>query len=61
MTDVVSSGLKGKIRLTVSLEVRALIQSRINNANNPMPPSGLMSIDERAIVDIWVSGGAPQN
>lgn len=39
----------------------ALIQSRINSANNPMPPSGLMSIDERAIIDIWVNGGAPQN
>lgn len=39
----------------------ALIQQRMNNAANPMPPQGLLSADERQLVDIWISSGAPQN
>ncbi len=37
-----------------------LIQSRMNNFANPMPPSGALSANERALVDIWISSGTPQ-
>ncbi len=39
----------------------ALIRSRMNNAMNPMPPSGLLGADDRQLVDIWISSGTPQN
>ncbi len=38
-----------------------LIQSRMYNAANPMPPTGLLPANDRAVVDIWISSGTPQN
>lgn len=31
--------------------------SRINDADNPMPPSGLLSEAERQLIEQWVAGG----
>ncbi|MBX2988001.1 MAG: hypothetical protein KF802_08885 [Bdellovibrionaceae bacterium] len=36
------------------------IMSRMNNANNPMPTSGLLSNEKRELIRIWVQGGAAQ-
>lgn len=35
---------------------RNLIQ-RLNNATNPMPPSGLLPAEQRALFDKWVQDG----
>ena len=37
-----------------------LIQ-RINDVQNPMPQSGLMPAEERALFDKWVDDGFPEN
>ena len=37
-----------------------LIQ-RMNSANNPMPPSGLLSAEIRQMMDKWVEGGYLRN
>ncbi|WP_413578297.1 hypothetical protein ACLVWU_07120 [Bdellovibrio sp. HCB290] len=38
----------------------ANIKSRMNNANNPMPTSGILAEAQRNIVNTWVDKGAPQ-
>lgn len=38
----------------------AAIKKRVNDANNPMPRSGVMSSSMRAIVDKWVDTNTPQ-
>jgi Predicted solute binding protein len=38
----------------------ANIKARMNNANNPMPTSGLVPQAQRDIIDAWVAAGAPQ-
>ncbi|MEK2690672.1 hypothetical protein [Bdellovibrio sp. GT3] len=38
----------------------ANIKSRMNNANNPMPTSGILAEAQRNIVNSWVDNGAPQ-
>lgn len=38
----------------------ALIVERMNDTNNPMPPSGLLSDRDRDLVRIWQTGGATQ-
>ncbi len=38
----------------------ANIKSRMNNAANPMPTSGLVSAAQRALVDAWIAQGSPQ-
>ncbi|MBX3023217.1 MAG: hypothetical protein KF799_16200 [Bdellovibrionales bacterium] len=55
---------QGSLDLTnyaASVAVASTIRSRMNNAGNPMPPAGLLSNNDRAVVDVWVNGGAPQN
>ncbi|SHE33351.1 Planctomycete cytochrome C [Psychroflexus salarius] len=34
---------------------------RINDVQNPMPPSGLLPSSERALFDKWVADGFPEN
>lgn len=34
---------------------------RINNVSSPMPPSGLMSSNNRAIIDQWIADGYLEN
>ncbi len=41
-------------------ETGTLIQ-RINDAADPMPTSGLMSAENRALFDQWVQNGFPEN
>jgi len=36
------------------------IKTRVNSASNPMPTSGLLPQADRAKVNAWVDGGAPQ-
>jgi len=33
---------------------------RMNNSSNPMPPSGLISSEERSKIEKWVSDGFPK-
>ena len=40
--------------------LRATIQARMNNQQNPMPPGGLLGADKRAVVDRWINGGATE-
>lgn len=35
--------------------------NRMNNATNPMPPSGLLPANTRALVDAWASEGFLEN
>lgn len=35
--------------------------NRVNNATNPMPPSGLLPANTRAILDAWASEGFLEN
>jgi uncharacterized membrane protein len=37
------------------------LTDRINNASSPMPPTGLMSECDRAIIDSWIKAGYPNN
>lgn len=46
---------------TAAKAVASTIKSRVNNGNNPMPPSGLLSANERALISAWVDNGTPQN
>lgn len=34
---------------------------RMNNATNPMPPSGVLPAATRAIIDAWANDGFPEN
>ena len=34
---------------------------RMNNATNPMPPSGMLSANVRAIIDAWADDGFLEN
>ena len=34
---------------------------RMNNQTNPMPPSGTLSANVRAIIDAWADDGFPEN
>jgi len=60
------SNPNGNLRLENYDQVRnasengTLIQ-RINDAANPMPTSGLMSVSTRALFDEWVKGGFIEN
>lgn len=43
-------------------DVKAAVQNgqlvdRVNDANSPMPPSGLMSITNREKIEDWIDGG----
>lgn len=44
-----------------AVAVAQTIRSRMNNAGNPMPPTGLLNGNDRAVVDVWINGGTPQN
>lgn len=35
--------------------------TRMNNATNPMPPSGILSANVRAIIDAWADDGFLEN
>lgn len=35
--------------------------NRINDSNNPMPPSGLLSQERRDLMNNWASGGYKEN
>jgi hypothetical protein len=37
------------------------LTERINSSSSPMPPSGLMSECDRALIDAWVAKGAPND
>lgn len=57
------AGGAGGLNMTTYANAQAaaqLIQARMNNFANPMPPSGALAADERALVDIWISSGTPQ-
>jgi mono/diheme cytochrome c family protein len=54
------------IDLTTYQNVRFQAESgnlvpRMNNASNPMPPSGTLSPDQLAIIDKWVEDGFLEN
>lgn len=56
----------GGFTLTTYDEVRAYTEggtllSRVNNSSNPMPPSGLLSTENRQIIDKWVADGLLEN
>ncbi|QLY26840.1 hypothetical protein [Bdellovibrio sp. KM01] len=58
-----ASNARGGLDLTkyASAKVAATnIQARMNNSNNPMPTSGILSEAQRTLVDVWVANGAPQ-
>ncbi|UYL08492.1 hypothetical protein B9G69_015725 [Bdellovibrio sp. SKB1291214] len=58
-----SSNARGGLDLTKYANAKtaaANIQARMNNANNPMPTSGILSEAQRTLVDVWVANGAPQ-
>lgn len=40
---------------------RAIVKDRANNAANPMPSSGLMSVANRNLLNSWIDAGAPNN
>lgn len=40
---------------------RANVRDRANNAANPMPGSGLMSVANRNLLNSWIDAGAPNN
>lgn len=42
-----------------SAEMGSLVQ-RMNSVTNPMPPSGILSPQQRQIIDKWVADGYPQ-
>lgn len=53
----------GSLDLTVYNNAKVAaqnIKSRVNNANNPMPSSGLLSQTLRDTITAWVDQGAPQ-
>ena len=37
------------------------VHDRINNAANPMPPTGLLPDCDRAKINAWIGSGAPNN
>lgn len=54
------------LRLTTFQQVKNSAQngnliSRMNNAANPMPPSGVLSTTTRAIIDKWAEDGYLEN
>lgn len=56
----------GGFTLTSYEEVKAYAEggtllSRVNNPSNPMPPSGLLSVENRQIIDKWVADGLLEN
>jgi mono/diheme cytochrome c family protein len=58
-----ASNARGGLDLTKYASAKtaaANIQARMNNSNNPMPTSGILSEAQRAMVDVWVANGAPQ-
>ncbi|HMN67217.1 MAG TPA: hypothetical protein PKC28_01640 [Bdellovibrionales bacterium] len=42
-------------------DASANIKARMNDFAKPMPPAGILSLERRAIVDVWISSGTPQN
>lgn len=36
------------------------IQTRMQNAANPMPPQGILGTADRSTVNLWITGGTPQ-
>lgn len=48
------------LNYTQSAQAASQIRARMNDANNPMPPSGILSDRARQIVDIWINMGTPQ-
>ena len=56
----------GGVNLTTYQNVRFQAESgnlvtRMNNASNPMPPTGLLSASQLQIIDKWVQDGFPEN
>ena len=56
----------GGFTLTTYEEVRTYTEggtllSRVNNPANPMPPGGLLSTENRQIIDKWVADGLLEN
>ena len=47
-------------QVRTAAEIGNLIQ-RMNSATNPMPPSGRLSADIRAIIDAWADDGFLEN
>jgi len=55
--------MRGGFNISDYNSARALastIQSRMNNFANPMPPSGVLGLQDRTVVDNWISSGATQ-
>lgn len=52
--------------LTTYADVRGAVETRnllgrINDSNNPMPPTGLLPNDTRQLIEDWVDLGMPEN
>ena len=45
---------------TAARAAAAEMVTRMNNAGNPMPPTGMLSERDRELVRIWQTGGTPQ-
>jgi mono/diheme cytochrome c family protein len=44
----------------VAVSKASLIIQRMNSATNPMPPSGLLKLNDRDLVKSWVNAGTPK-
>ncbi|MCH2194710.1 hypothetical protein [Kordia sp.] len=60
------SAASGGLQLTGYANVRAATEqgnllNRVNNASNPMPPSGQLPLATRQIIDQWVDDGYLEN
>lgn len=59
-----ANNASGSLDLTnyaASVAVASTIRARMNNAANPMPPGAILGNTDRAVVDVWIDGGTPQN
>lgn len=59
-----SSNLAGGFDISIydrAKDKNSKIVERMNNANSPMPPTGILNPRSRKLVEKWVSLGSPQN
>ena len=61
-----ASSPQAGLSLVTYQQVRTAAESgnlitRMNNATNPMPPSGILSANVRAIIDAWANDGFLEN
>lgn len=61
-----TSSPQAGLSLVTYQQVRTAAESgnliaRMNNATNPMPPSGILSANTRALIDAWAADGFLEN